>query len=118
MLCTLKIPFGTLGSENHSVNDDIRDDPPVSHFVEHLQHRVEVTDDDKVHEHDVVGDEVGHDVELGCCDAEERGGEAEATCVDERLEECVEGAGGRAGVEGHEREEKAEGQEPPECVEE
>jgi|UniRef100_A0A804PE35 hypothetical protein len=88
------------------------DDLPTRHFVEHLQRGVRVTDTDKEHEQDVAGAKVGRDIELGW------GSEAEAAHEAKRVEERVEGAGGRAGVEGREGEEKAEGREHPEHAEE
>ena len=94
------------------------DDLPARHFVDHLQRGVRVTDADKDHEQDVAGAKVGRDIELGWHYAEESGSEAEAAHGAKRVEERVEGAGGRAGVEGREGEEKAKGREHPEHAEE
>ncbi|WVZ82794.1 hypothetical protein U9M48_030018 [Paspalum notatum var. saurae] len=57
LLSALKIPLGTVGSEDRGVGDDIGDDPPASHFVEHFERRIEVADANKALEQDVAGDE-------------------------------------------------------------
>ena len=82
------------------------DDLPARHFVEHLQRGVRVTDAEKDHEQDVAGAEVGRDVELGWRYMEESGSEVEAAHGAKRVEERVEGASGRAGIEKDGREKK------------